>query len=306
MIFRILGSAAGGAFPQWNCACANCSRLRAGSIAARPRTQSQLAVSRDGRDWHLFNASPDLRLQIESTPELQPRPEQGTRNSPIRSVTLTNADLDHVLGLLLLRESQPLVIRCTRSVQRILLEDNSFFGMLRQTETQTRWEVIEPGRELELEPGLKLTPLPLSDRFPRYVRPERAAQLAAHDAVLGLVVRSNGRSLGYFPGLGQVTPELERVFESCDTLLVDGTFWDEAELQRAHPGGTAKTAREMNHLALSGPSGTLARFARFKRPRKIFVHINNTNPILDEKSDEHKLARDAGWEVGFDGMEIRL
>jgi pyrroloquinoline quinone biosynthesis protein B len=320
VIVKVLGSSAGGAFPQWNCACSLCSRLRRREIQAQPRTQSQLAVSSDGKAWHLLNASPDLRVQIEANPELQPDPARGSRNTPIQSAVLTNADLDHVLGLLLMRESQPLSICATESVTRILLEDNSFFGMLRQTEGQTRWSTVVPGTEFELrgpggEPsGIHCTPVSVSDRYPRYVTPAQAASLRGADAVLGLVLSEHrGKRLGYFPGLGEVTRELEAELARCDVLFVDGTFWDDEELRRAHgadlpPAKAAaiKTARQMNHLPQSGPGGMLERLAGLQKTRKIFVHINNTNPILDEKSEEHRQVRAAGWEIAHDGMEIRL
>ena len=315
MIVKVLGSAAGGAFPQWNCSCSNCSRLRKGELASKPRMQSQLAVSSDGRSWHLLNASPDMRVQIESHAELRPDPAHGSRHSPIQSIILTNADLDHVLGLLLMRESQPLAVYSSGSVRRILLEDNSFFGMLRQSESQTRWRGVDPRQRFELkgpgeEPsGIFCTAISVSDRYPRYVPPERVSQLKPQDAVFGLVLaQAGGKTLGYFPGLGKVTPELEAIFAKCDVLFVDGTFWDEGELRRVHgtAQGNIKTASEMGHIPQSGEAGSLKRFARLKGPRKIFVHINNTNPILDERSEEHRLVREAGWEVAYDGMEIRL
>lgn len=317
MIVKVLGSSAGGAFPQWNCSCSNCSRLRKRQLTAKPRTQSQLAVSRDGRSWHLLNASPDIRVQIESHGELQPDPAMGSRNSPIQSAVLTNADLDHVLGLLLMRESQPLAVYSSDSVRRILLEDNSFFGMLRQSEAQTRWRGVVPGRRFELcgpgdeRSGIFCTAISVSDRYPRYVTAERTAELSPQEAVLGLILThedGGAKTLGYFPGLGRITPELEAVFAQCDVLFVDGTFWDEQELKRVHGNapGILKTASEMGHIPQSGENGSLRRFAAIKKPRKIFVHINNTNPILDEKSEQNRQVREAGWELAYDGMEIRL
>ena len=260
--------------------------------------------------WHLLNASPDLRAQIEAHRELQPDPARGSRHTPIQSVVLTNADLDHVLGLLLLRESQPLCVYASDSVTRVLLEDNSFFGMLRQQASQTRWIAVKPGEPFELRgpggesSGLFVEPHTVSDRYPFYVKPERRAQLRADEAVFGLVVREGARRVGYFPGVGRIPPELLAVFESCDALFVDGTFWTNDELQRVH--GTARTALEMAHVPLSGPDGMIAQLSVLKKPRKIFVHINNTNPILDPKSDACREATRAGWEVGRDGLEIRL
>ena len=321
MIVKVLGSAAGGAFPQWNCSCSNCSRMRKREMRARPRTQSQLAVSSDGVQWHLLNASPDLRSQIEATPELQPDPSQGSRHSPIQCIVLTNADLDHVLGLLLMRESQPLSVYASQSVTRILLEDNSFFGMLRQTASQTQWTAIAPGVPFSLgASGIECQPVQVSDQYPRYVSPARVAELKPEGAVFGMLLSEpsarsrggkdapSGKTLGYFPGVGAITPELEKIFAECDVLFVDGTFWDEDELKRVHGNapGVIKTASQMGHIPQSGEQGILKRLAGLKKPRKIFVHINNTNPILDEASEQHRAVADAGWEIAYDGMEIRL
>lgn len=317
MRVRLLGTAAGGGFPQWNCACPGCARLRAGMFAGPARNQSQLAVSADGgATWYLLNASPDLRAQIQAEPALWPDPAHGPRHSPIQGAVCTNADIDHTLGLLLLRESQPLRIYCTHSVQRVLLEDNSYFGMLRQTESQTRWDLIEPGRRFELKSardaasGIFIEPIALRAKFPPYVyqRPAQAARLDEREAVLGLVVEGpGGQRVGYFPGLGEITPELERVFGTCSALFIDGTFWDENELQRLN--GSSRTATAMGHLPVWGEGGTVRRLAdvpSLRQTRKIFVHINNTNPMLDEAGDEFKRVRAAGWEVARDGLELRL
>ena len=273
------------------------------------RTQSQIAVSVDRR-WFLVNASPDLRAQIEATAELHPR--DGVRHTPIESVILTNADLDHVLGVLLMREFQPLRIYSTPAVREILSKDNSMFGMLRQFPEQLVWNDIHPGRGFELETvagtplGVRCEPVPVAWSYPPYVSAERRAVLAADEAVLGLILEPSGGGgrLAYFPGLPEATESWLERMESCDLLLLDGTFWADDELARTRGGG--RTAREMGHLPLSGPGGSLARLASLKRPRKIYTHINNTNPILDEDSPEHRSVREAGWEVARDGMEFTL
>jgi pyrroloquinoline quinone biosynthesis protein B len=284
--------------------------LRAGTLQGVARTQSQLAVDAGDGRWFLLNASPDLRAQIEATPELHPRtPPRGT---PIEGVVLTNADLDHVLGLLLMREFQPLRIYSTPAVRRILTEDNSVFGMLRQFPEQLAWTDILPGRAFELTTqggrgtGLRCEPLTAARSYPAYVTAERRAGLAVDEAVLGLILTTaEGKRLAYFPGLPEVTDAWRAQIAECDVLLVDGTFWTDDELQRTR-GGAGKTARQMGHSPLSGPDGTIARLASLSRTRKVFVHVNNTNPILDEASPEYRHVRDAGWEVGRDGMEMTL
>jgi pyrroloquinoline quinone biosynthesis protein B len=308
MIVKVLGSSAGGGFPQWNCACANCTGLRRRDRAMSPRSQSQVAISADGRRWHLLNASPDLRAQIGMAPELQPGDPPPLRQTPIGAIVLTGADLDHVLGLLLLRESQPLQIFAAEPVIRILLEDNSFFGMLRQFDGQTSWTVISPAAEFALGAGLRCTPVGLSSRFPAYVLPERATALASRfpdQAVLGLVIRDEaGHSLGYFPGIGELSAERLAAFAGLDLLLLDGTFWSEDELIRV--GGGARTATQMGHVPMSGERGSLARTRTLRCARKAFIHINNTNPVLNESGPEHEILTASGWELTYDGWTCEL
>jgi pyrroloquinoline quinone biosynthesis protein B len=284
--------------------------LRAGTLQGVARTQSQIAVDAGDGRWFLLNASPDLRAQIEATPELHPR--TAPRGTPIEGVVLTNADLDHVLGLLLMREFQPLRLYSTPAVRRILTEDNSVFGMLRQFPEQLAWTDILPGHAFELTTqrgegtGLRGEPVTAARSYPAYVTAERRAALADDEAVLGLILTSPaGRRLAYFPGLPEVTDAWRARVEDCDVLLVDGTFWTDDELQRTR-GGAGKTARQMGHSPLSGLDGTIARLASVTRPRKVFVHVNNTNPILDEASPEYRELRGAGWDVARDGMEIPL
>lgn len=312
MRIKILGAAAGGGFPQWNCGCSNCSRARRGQLQGSARTQSQVAISADGERWCLLNASPDLLRQIEATPELQCR--QAPRHTPIAAVLLTNADLDHVLGLLLLRESQPLRIYSTPSVRRVLAEGNTFFGAL----SEVKWQAIVPGKDFVPQDsdgkplGLRCRAIALSGEsggYPRYVSPDYAAKLPVEEAVIGLVMENSGGEneairLAYFPGLPTVSDEVIGILESCDLILVDGTFWSDDELVRAQ--GFGKSARQMGHLPLSGEDGTLRRLAGLQRPRKILIHINNTNPILDEQSAEHKEALAAGWELAEDQWELQL
>jgi pyrroloquinoline quinone biosynthesis protein B len=300
MLVKVLGAAAGGAFPQWNCACSQCRRLRSGAFAGQPRSQAQVAISADGVSWTLLNASPDVRIQIEATPQLWPT--GNSLHSPIQSVVITAAEADTVAGLLSLREFQPLDIYATPSVLRILREDNSLFGLLDRVPRQAVWKEIQPDIEFPVGP-LRFRPFSLAGGFPGFVQPNRKSELDAREAVLGLLVDSpSGESVAYLPGAATVEESWRSFLDACDVLLFDGTFWTEDELCRVRGGG--KGASEMGHLPLSGPNGSLAALRDIKCPRKIFFHINNTNPILDESSQAYAQVRDAGWEVARDGMEI--
>ncbi len=306
MRVRILGSAAGGAFPQWNCACANCRAVRVGSFRGKPRAQTQVAITEDGRSWFLLGASPDLRAQIEATPELHPR--NGLRQSPVAGVVLANADLDHVLGLLLLRELQPLHIYATASVRLILREDNSMFGMLHRISSQATWTDFHSDEEFHLcnpqgeDSGISCRAISLATHFPAYVTADRQAQLAANEASMGFIVQSPaGLRLGYMAAVPQLDDDLLEQLENCNVLLFDGTFWDDDELIRVQ--GSGQTARQMGHIPVEE---TLKKLAGVPRPRKIFLHINNTNPMLDEASPQYRQVRGAGWEVAEDGWHFDL
>ena len=306
MRVKILGSAAGGAFPQWNCACANCRAVRAGTFQGKPRSQTQVAITEDGRSWFLLGASPDLRAQIEATPELHPR--DGVRQSPIAGVVLANADLDHVLGLLLLRELQPLRVYATSSVRHILREDNSMFAMLQRVPDQTAWTDFASGTEFHLRDAqgedsrLLCQAISSSSHYPAYVTTGRQSQLAPGEASLGFFINSTARTrLAYLPAVPQLDDALLQQLEECSVLLFDGTFWSDDELIRVQ--GSGQTARQMGHIPVET---ILEKLAGLRRPRKIFLHINNTNPMLDESSPEHRQVRDAGWEIAEDGWQFDL
>jgi pyrroloquinoline quinone biosynthesis protein B len=306
MQVKILGSAAGGAFPQWNCACANCRAVRAGTFHGKPRTQTQVALTEDGRSWFLLGASPDLRIQIESTPELHPR--EGVRQSPIAGIALANADLDHILGLLLLRELQPLRIHATASVRSILCKDNSMFAMLHRIPNQTVWTEFVPETQFNLcdpqgeDSGLRCQALSLSTHYPAYVTPDRRSRLAPGEASLGFIIAStSGPQFAYLPAVPHLDDRLLDQLDSCDVLLFDGTFWSDDELIRVQ--GSGQTAQQMGHIPVEE---TLVKLAGVRRPRKIFLHINNTNPMLNEASPERREVRDAGWEVAEDGWQFNL
>ncbi|HVI10290.1 MAG TPA: MBL fold metallo-hydrolase, partial [Candidatus Binatia bacterium] len=230
------------------------------------------------------------------------------RQSPIAGAVLANADLDHVLGLLLLRELQPLSIYAAASVRRILREDNAFFAMLHRTSNQAVWRDIRPGLEFDLyssqnqNSGVRCRAFSLSQHFPAYVSEQRRSQLDAAEASLGFVLQSSsGRRLGYFPAVPGIDEALIKELDSCDVILFDGTFWSDDELIRVQ--GSGQTARQMGHVPVET---TLRELAAVRRPRKIFLHINNTNPMLEESGAPHRQVRDAGWEMAEDGWQFDL
>jgi pyrroloquinoline quinone biosynthesis protein B len=309
MRVKVLGSAAGGGFPQWNCACPNCRALRAGTFRGKARTQAQVAVSADGVSWFLLGAAPDLGVQIEASPELHPR--EGLRQSPIAGTVLANADIDHVLGLLLLRELQPLRVYATDSIRRILTEDNSMFAMLQRVPAQVSWTSFATRKTFRLEnpagddSGLRCRALSLGTHYPAYVSPQRQSELTPGEASLGLIVDSpSGKRLAYMPAVPQIDEALLKEFESCDVLLFDGTFWSDDELIRIQ--GSGQTAQQMGHLPVSSAEGSFSKLRGLRRPRKIYVHINNTNPMLNEASPEYRQVREAGWEIAEDGCQFEL
>ncbi len=304
MQVKILGSAAGGGFPQWNCACPNCHAVRGGQFRGKARPQTQVAVRTHDGPWFLLGASPDLRSQIESSPDLHPAWMR--RNSPISGVVLASADLDHVLGLLLLRELQPLRVRATESVIKILRDENSMFRMLNRVRGLVKWQTIRAGEPFTLQSltgdggAIRCSAVAVSSYTPAY-----ATQQESEEAVVGLILTSSsGATLGFFPQLAQLTPELKGLFATLDSLLLDGTFWSDDELIRLQ--GFGQCAQEMGHIPVGGDDGTLRQLAGLSTPRKMYIHINNTNPMLNEASAEHRAVRDAGWELAEDGCDFTL
>ena len=298
MNFKLLGTAAGGGLPQWNCACTLCDLCRNFPEVVRPRLQLQAAFSTDAEKWFLINASPDLRFQIESNPELQPSARNGKRNTPVQGIILTSADLDQVLGLLLLREFQPLTIYSTGVVRRVL-EANSFFRMLERVPKQLTWVEIDPGKSFTVG-EVTCTPIPLCGTLPYYAGGFTAEEPG--QASLGLLLEADGRRLAYTPSLPEVTDSIREMYDSCDVILVDGTFWSDAELSRTHSG--TPLARSIGHVPMSGEDGTIALLAGIRARQRIFVHINNTNPVLDTRGPEYKYVSDAGWQIGQDGWQL--
>ncbi len=301
----VLGAAAGGGYPQWNCNCAVCQAARVGNGRAVPATQSSLAVTADGEHWFLLNASPDLRQQINQTPALQPR--VGRRHSPIAGIVVTNGDVDHIAGLLTLRESQPLSLYGTARVLDVLAR-NSVFGVLNPE--FVRRTALPLGAETPLlrpdgEPsGLAVESFAVPGKVALYLEdPGRGADFGtvAEDTI-GLRVAANGRELYYIPGCAACPPELAERLRGAELLFFDGTTWIDDEMQATGVGH--KTGQRMGHMCMSGPDGSIAALQPLEIGRKVFVHINNTNPVHLKDSAERRAAEAAGWEIGYDGMEI--
>ena len=310
MRVKVLGSAAGGGFPQWNCGCPNCSGFRNGTLKARLRTQAQVAVSPDPAHWFLLNASPDLRQQILATPELSVAPS--SLASPISTVLLTSADVDCVMGLLHLREFQPLHIYSTLSVRRILTEENSLFRVLARSNPPVRWDSLSLDRIIPLTPpsspgakdGFFCKAVPLLGGFPDYVSDSLKGSFPPEEAVIGLQLVHKEKRFFYAPSVSGIGDDWQRSVEESDLALLDGTFWKDDELIQAKR--SRRTARDMGHLPLWGERGMLKRPFRLGKTRRVIIHINNTNPVLNEESPEHRAVREAGWEIAYDGMEFNL
>jgi pyrroloquinoline quinone biosynthesis protein B len=296
---HILGSAAGGGFPQWNCNCVNCAGVRAGSIRAKARTQCSVAVSADSARWSLVNASPDLRTQISSFPELLP--ESGIRGSAIDAVLLSDGELDHITGLLSLRESQPIQLYCTSQVFDWVFASNPIFSALNQPE-RFRVTCIEDGKVATVESGLAFEAFSVSDKVPSYVKTPSANGDGAVVAYKIIDTRG-GSSILIAPAIKLIDERFIAAAAECDCLMFDGSFWSNDEMERR--GAGTRTASAMGHLPISGAAGSLAKLGDL-RIRKIYTHINNTNPILDEDSDERRAVERAGWEVAEDGMDFTL
>jgi pyrroloquinoline quinone biosynthesis protein B len=307
--FRVLGSAAGGGFPQWNCGCANCRGLREGTLRGTARTQESLAVSNDGEHWFLLNASPEIRQQIESFPGLWPR---RPRHSPIAGILLGNGDLDHCLGLLSLRESHPLVVYATEPVRSGFCEGNVLYRTLQRFPEQVRWRALRTGVEQQLtiadegggerDSGLVVTALPVPGKRPLHL--EGLGPPSAEDNV-GLLIRDrrSGRSLAYLSACGGPSDAVRSLVAGADAVFFDGTFWTNDEMVTGGLG--TRRAEDMAHWPVGGAEGSLAFLAQ-SRGRRILIHVNNSNPLLRDDSPERAAVTAAGVEVAYDGMEAEV
>jgi pyrroloquinoline quinone biosynthesis protein B len=306
MWVRVLGAAAGGGFPQWNCNCPNCRAVRDGSAPCLPRTQSSLAVSSDYRRWFLFNASPDIRSQIEAFPPL--RPQRALRHTPLQGVVLSDAEVDHTLGLLCLRETPLLQIYATKWVHTALSEWNPILRTLRAY-CKVVWQQLplqEPvalRRTDGLDSGLCCQAFSTgSDKIAAFV----PGSGPHPEAVVGYRITDTrtGRALVYVPGVRELNAVVKEQLRDCAGLFFDGTCWVDDELPRL--GISGKSARAMGHVPISGPGGSLEYLAALAVGRRVFIHINNTNPILVENSPQRQAVEARGIEVAMDGMETEI
>jgi pyrroloquinoline quinone biosynthesis protein B len=303
MIIKVLGSAAGGGFPQANCNCRNCADVRAGKPGLSPRTQSSVAVSRDGERWLLLNASPDIRQQIDATRELAPRAGQPVRSSPIAAVALTNGDVDHVAGLLSLREGFIFSLYATPRVLAALAA-NSIFNVLSH-----RWVSRVPlplGRSIEVAGGLAIEAYAVPGKIALYLEQAGPGFGTREGDSIGLAVSdpASGAVFHYIPGCAAVDAGLAARLQAARLVLFDGTLYTDEEM--IAQGLSDKTGTRMGHISMSGPQGSMAAFAPLGVERRVYLHINNSNPVLRNDSAERALVEHAGWEIAYDGMEIRL
>ena len=291
---RILGAAAGGGLPQWNCGCTNCVLARRGDIPAQ--TQSSLAVAADGTDWAVLNASPDIREQLARTPELHPT---GLRDMPLRSVLVTNGDIDHIAGLLTLREMQPFTLFATAGIHDVIRANPVFDALNASVVTRTDISLDTP---FDLLPGVRATLFAVPGKVPLYMEGEIVDTGLMGEQTVGVLLDSHGTRTVFIPGCAHLSGDLKSRISGADTVFFDGTLWQDDEMIRAGLG--QKTGARMGHMSMSGPDGSIAAFDGLDIRRKVFVHMNNTNPVLRPDSDERAQAEAAGWISGQDGMEI--
>ena len=307
MKILVLGSGAGGGYPQWNCNCELCAGVRYGTKRATPRTQSSIAVSQDGEHWVLLNASPDLGQQVRHQPLLHPR---GTpRHTPIKAVILMAAQIDHATGLLSLREGPPIELYCTPCVFEDLTTGLPILPTL-QHYCGVHWHILPVAgdntiAEFEIDgvPGLEFHAMAITGKAPPY-SPHRTDPAVGDNIALVIADSVTGERLFYAPGLAQVGDSELLAMQGATCVMVDGTFWTDDEMIAA--GLVAKTAEELGHLPQSGPHGMVAALCTVPARRKVLIHINNSNPILDEDSEQRRELHAHGIEVAHDGMEIDL
>ena len=289
----LLGAAAGGGLPQWNCGCDNCHAARAGRIPAM--TQSSIAVSADGRDWAVLNASPDIRVQLAATPALHPT---GLRDMPLRSVLLTNGDIDHVAGLLTLRESQPFTLFATPAIHEVLAQ-NPMLTALRADLVARQPVALDQG--VEIAPGLMATLFAVPGKVPLYQEGDVVETGLVGETTVGVELSANGRRALYIPGCAKLPDWLSGRIAGADLLMFDGTLWEDDEMIRMGLG--QKTGRRMGHMPVVE---TMAAMRDLPVGQRVFVHMNNSNPLVDPASTQTREAEASGWQVGRDGMEITL
>jgi pyrroloquinoline quinone biosynthesis protein B len=306
MKIRVLGAAAGGGFPQWNCNCRNCAGVRAGTVRARARTQSSIAVrGRDAAGWALVNASPDITAQLQANAAFQPG--RSLRDCAITGIVLVDGQVDHTTGLYMLREStRPWPIWCTDSTYADLTRGNPILNVLGHFCGVDRRRIDLEGNTFEIDgvSGVQWRALPVPGK-PAPYSPNRESPVPGDNLALVITDKETGRTAVYAPGLGAMDDRVWRQLQSAACVMVDGTFWTDDEMIRL--GASKKHARDIGHLPQSGPGGMLEWLDRLPAgTRKVLIHVNNTNPILDETSDQAAEVARRGVEVAWDGMEIEL
>ena len=303
MKVRVLGSGAGGGFPQWNCNCHNCHRLRHNAMNGKARSQSSIAVSTDNKNWLLINTSPDIRSQLEAFPAIQPK--EGIRDTGIKAILLIDSQIDHTTGMLMLREGKPLEVYCTDMVKQDLTTGFPLFTMLKDYCTVNHHAIPVDGSSFSIPAieDLRFYTQALKSKAPPY-SPHRYDPHEGDN--IGVIIEqiSTGKKVFYSPGLGEIEPHVMTAMQEVDCLLVDGTFWTDDEMCTQNI--SHKKAREIGHLPQSGPGGMIEVLSGVAKARKILIHINNTNPILDDDSEQRKILDAAGIEVAYDGLEIDL
>lgn len=307
MHILVLGSGAGGGFPQWNCHCENCKGLREHSINAKPRTQSSIAVSANGTDWVLINASPDIRQQINQTSQLWPHDKTQQRGTAIRSIILTDSQIDHTTGLLTLREGLPLPVYCTDVVYEDLTDSFPLFPMLKHWHGGLQRHPLDTNYEASFTPlgaeGLVFNPVVLESNAPPYSK-YRDNIVPGNNIGLKITDQASGKSVFYAPGCVQANDLVKQMLTDASCALFDGTLWlDDEMIQK---GFSNRLGTQMGHMPVNGPDGTVALLNQFDIERKILIHINNTNPVLNEDSSAHAYLLENNVELAFDGMHIEI
>lgn len=303
MYIYVLGSAAGGGFPQWNCNCENCAGVRQGTLNAKVRTQSSIAVSANGTDWVLFNASPDIRQQLFDFKAAQPA--RALRGTGIHSVVLMDSQVDHTTGLLTLREGCPINVWCTKMVHQDLSTGFPLFNMLKHWNGGLQHQEIDPTQSFSIPDitDLEFIPLIIRSAAPPY-SPHRHDPHDGDNIAMIVKDHRTQKQLFYAPGLGKIDDQIMDIMAESDCVMIDGTLWCDDEMQRRGVG--TKTGQEMGHLYIHGEGGSLSYLDQLQKPRKVYIHINNTNPILDEDSTASAILKAHHVEVAFDGMHIEL
>lgn len=304
MFVHVLGSGAGGGFPQWNCNCENCKGVREGMIKATRRTQSSIAISANGVDWILFNASPDIKKQLDDFPAIQPA--RSVRDTAITAIVITDAQIDHATGMLTLREhNKPWEVYTTEAVYGDLTTGFPVFNILGHFRGINHHEIATDQKPFTIPTaeGLEFTAVPLKSEAPPY-SPHRGNTVPGDNIGVNIKDTRTGKSLFYAPGLGVAEEHVLEYMRNADCILVDGTVWTDDEM--SHEGISDKRASEMGHLDQSSDGGIMSILNAMEKPRKILIHINNTNPILNEESSQRQTLNEAGIELAYDGMDIEL